>query len=627
MSNKVTYSSQENLITRQNNAEKAFLETFEKEEFTLDNPQLVVNPYLINPLCALVMFKTAEAVAPIITVKGKRNSREDISHTFPAATSHMLPVLGLYENFTNTIVISLPDGFSKDLTIKTGQLPLGVCRSLNIRTSMDYLQDNLMFMSPAGKNLPVAFDYKGDIRWMLTENTIFDIKRVANGNILTGSSRFAFMLYSTTGIIEMNLLGKVCKEFRLPGGYHHDQFEMDDGNVLVLTQDFHRGTVEDMCVLIDRKTGDILKTWDFKTFIPQDVGGSGSQDPRDWFHNNSVWYDKATHSIILAGRHQDAVVSINYDTSELNWIIGDPEGWPRDMVDKYFFTPVGDRKNFDWQYEQHAALVCPNGDIMCFDNGQYRSKNKDNYIKNRDNFSRGVRYRIDTEKMEIEQVWQYGKERGQEFYSPYIGSVEYYDEGHYMTHSGGIANQNGYAADLIGPLAAKADPLTEMRSITVEEKDGVVMYELESEGHFYRAEKLPLYHDGDNATFEPGQMLGKLDVTPEFDTVPDAVAVDEQPPASNGIVIEEDEDLIVFNATFEGGTLAMLCLEGKEKRHHYFINTSAIPYIAMCSGLFHETDDRIIKMKISKEGLKGKLAVKVIINEKKYDTGVAIFCP
>ena len=41
--------------------------------------------------------------------------------------------------------------------------------------------------------------------------------------------------------------------------------------------------------------------------------------------------------------------------------------------------------------------------------------------------------------MEIEQVWSYGKERGADFFSPYICNVEYYNEGHYMVHSGGIA--------------------------------------------------------------------------------------------------------------------------------------------------------------------------------------------
>lgn len=627
MSNKVSYTSQDHLITRQNKAEEVFLAEFEENDYTLENPYVVENPYLINPLCALLMFKTKDSVSPTVTVKGKRYAREDLSHSFPAAKVHMLPVLGLYEDFSNTVVVSLPDGSEKEITIQTGTLPESVCRCRNISTSADYLQDNFMFLTPAGKNLPTAYDYRGDIRWLLTENTMFDIKRARNGNILTGSSRFCRMPYNSTGLIELNLLGKIYKEYRLPGNYHHDQFEMENGNLLVLTQDFHRDTVEDMCVLIDRETGEILKSWDYKTFLPQDVGGSGSQDAHDWFHNNAVWYDKATHSLTFSGRHQDAIVNIDFDTGELNWIVGDPEGWPQDMVDKYFFTPVGDLENFDWQYEQHAALITPEGDVMCFDNGQYRAKKKENYIKNTENFSRGVRYKIDTDKMEIEQVWQYGKERGQEFFSPYICNVEYYAEGHYMIHSGGIGFENGVASDKLGAFLDPADPAVLLRSVTVEEKDGVVLYEMETEGNFYRAEKLTLYHAGDNATFGPGKLIGQLDVTPEFDTVPEAEEVNEQPDEWHNITIEEDEDRFVFHGKFEPGTLAMICLEGKEESHHYFINTSAFFYLAMCSGAFLEDDDRDIKMNISKVGLKGKFNIKLIINDKKYDSGVSVFCP
>ena len=66
-----------------------------------------------------------------------------------------------------------------------------------------------------------------------------------------------------SGIYEMTMVGKIVNEYTIPGGYHHDQFEMEDGNLLVLTEDLRSETVEDMCVLIDRETGEILKTWDW----------------------------------------------------------------------------------------------------------------------------------------------------------------------------------------------------------------------------------------------------------------------------------------------------------------------------------------------------------------------------
>ncbi len=626
MAHSVSYTHEEHLITIQNKAEAAFLAAFEAQKPTLDDAHVLLNPYTINPLGALILFVTETPLAATLTIHGKRNERENIVHEFAATTSHSIPVVGLYESFDNKVTVRLENGEEKTFTITTGALPEDICRCRNISTSLDYFGDNFMFLTPAGKNLPTAYDYAGDIRWLLTVNTMFDIKRLKNGNILTGSHRFSRMPYNATGMVELNLLGKIYKEYRMPGNYHHDQLEMEDGNLLVLTQDFSEGssTVEDMMALLDRETGEVLRTWDFKDFLPQNVGGSGSQDAHDWFHNNALWYDKATNSVTLSGRHQDAVVNIDYETNTLNWIVGDPEGWPEDMQ-KYFFKPVGDVANFDWQYEQHACLITPTGDVMCFDNGQYRAKSKENYIKNRNNFSRGVRYRIDTETMEIEQVWQYGKERGQEFFSPYICNVEYYDEGHYMVHSGGIAWVDGYASDSLGAFLDTTLDNTEICSKTIEEKDGIVLYELEVDGNFYRAEKLRPYHSGDNAAFGTGKLVGNLDITPTFCVIPEVEEVMELVPVEREIIITEEEDKMVIHGLYERGSLVMILLEGAET-HGYYINTAATNHLAMCSGAYLEDDDRAVKISISKLGLAGKYDIKIIVDDAKYQTGVSIFC-
>lgn len=119
----------------------------------------------------------------------------------------------------------------------------------------------------------------------------------------------------------------------------------------MLTYDAGSGTVEDTLVLLDKETGAILRKWDYKDVLPQyPTAGSGSQDEIDWFHNNAVWYDKRTNSLTLSGRHQDAVINTDYELDEngkckLNWILGDPEGWPEDMQ-KYFFKPVGECGQF-----------------------------------------------------------------------------------------------------------------------------------------------------------------------------------------------------------------------------------------------------------------------------------------
>ena len=89
---------------------------------------------------------------------------------------------------------------------------------------------------------------------------------------------------------------------------------------------------------------------------------------------------------------------------------------------------------------------------MMFDNGHYRSKSKGQLQQGERQLFQRVRYHIDREERTIRQVWQYGKERGADFFSPYICNVEYYDEGRYMVHSGGLPIKTGEPLEGLGSM-------------------------------------------------------------------------------------------------------------------------------------------------------------------------------
>ncbi|MBS3975488.1 MAG: aryl-sulfate sulfotransferase [Syntrophomonadaceae bacterium] len=612
------------IINVQDEAEKEFLKEYETGDFTFQNPYIKLNPYIIAPLTALVMFRTEEECEVRLTVKGKE-SAGDICHTFSRSKVHHIPVYGLYGDYNNTIILQMETGEEKVIQIQTEPLAKKVKLPTKIETSADYLKDNVIFVTPTSYAYDAAYDYKGDCRWYTTLNFVFDLKRISNGNLLLGSYRLVAPPYHTTGVIEMSLIGKVYKEYCLPGGYHHDQIEMEDGNFVILTQNFTRGTVEDMAVLVDRETGKILKEWDFQKVLPQTAGKSGSWTEHDWFHNNAVWYDKKTHSLTLSGRHQDIIINIDYETGELNWIIGDPEGWPEDFIKRYFFKPIGETE-FDWQYEQHACMILPDGDVFVFDNGHYRAKSPEKYIPAKDNFSRAVRYRINTNDMTIQQVWQYGKERGSEFFSPYICNVEYYGEGHYLVHSGGIVNYNGVASDKLASQYETNDPLVSLNSITVELRDDKVVYEMHLPANYYRAEKMPLYSNNERLVFGKGVQLGSLGVTEEFLTeIPDLEDTELMIPEKYKPQFALEEDRLAFKGSFEKGQVVMLVLDNNGERRQYYIPTTKKPFTAMCVGTFlQEDDERVVEYYISKEGLKGAYAIYLIVENKKYHTGLTV---
>ncbi len=605
---------EKHMIDQQFAAEQTYLKEFRSLRSSFEAPFVRLNPYLIPPLTAVIAFYTETKVPVTMTVAGLEPAG-NITKTFPPATEHVLPVLGLYPGKDNVVKLSLPDRRTQWVSITTAPLHKAVKLPDSIHTTAEYMDGQLMFVIPAMGALPAAYDYHGDCRWYCTESLTFAIKDLQNGRLSIGSSRLMEKPYYTTGLLEMDLVGKIYVEYRLPGGYHHDQFEMEDGNLLVLTECFQSGTVEDMCVLLDRNDGSILKTWDFKDILPQDASPSGSWSAHDWFHNNALWYDKNTDSITLSGRHQDVLINIDFETGNLNWILGDPEGWPKELTDNYFLKPVG---NLEWQYEQHACIITPDGDLMTFDNGHYRSKNPEHYRQGKDNYSRGVRYRIDWKNRTVQQIWQYGKERGCEFFSPYISNVDYYEDGHYLVHSGGIATLDGVTCEGVGSRRYFENKSVCLKSKTVELSDGKVVYEMCLNANYYRAKKRPLYREGLNLTLGEGRLLGTLGVTPEFCTIAETVGIEDSIPEKYQVLVTEERDRYTFRGTFEKGQLVMLVLDGgANNKHCYYISTSAQSFTAMCVGTF-QSSERMVDFKLNKCGLNGTYEVFLIVDDLMY---------
>ena len=585
--------------------------------YTLDDPNVVLNPYEISPLTALVIFETDEEVSPEVTIHGD-SDLTTYTHTFAKGTEHYLPIYGLYAGRENKVTIKCGDE-EKELTIKTDELPDDFILPTSVKKDESKLSNDLYFYTPSSSGYTAAYDVNGDVRWYLTESAIWEINRLDNGRLLVSTERLAEVPYYSTGLYEMDMLGKIYTEYSLPGGYHHDYYEIENGNLLVASDDFNNdsGTVEDYVVEIDRKTGNIVKTFDLKDILKMTDGKSENWIEYDWFHNNSVWYDKKTNSITLSGRHQDAVINIDYDTGKLNWILGDPEGWS-DEYQKYFFKPVGD--NFEWQWSQHAAMITPEGYVFLFDNGNNKSKNEKNYVKAEDSYSRGVMYKIDTDKMTIEQVWEYGKERGSDFYSPYISDVDYLDKNHYIVHSGGISYKDGKIQNQPAGLAG-SDTL---KSDTVELLDDEVIFEMVLPTNTYRVEKMNLYSDDE---FELGasKELGSLGVTDTEDekfTLMSNAKEQDDDYKSHDISIKKEKDRLAVTGTFKRGTEVKIILYKDMMEKIYNMRISTRPYTALCVDLGNnnDSDDLTVTKYINSDGLIGKYTIFIEIDGVIYQT-------
>ena len=606
--NEVKYVS--SLIEKQEKVE----DKFESDGYTFENPKVILNPYGNSPLTALVIFETEKEEEIKVTINGK-DELTTYSHTFDESKRHFLPIYGLYAGEENEVVLSLGDK-EKKLKIKTDKLPDDFILPTKVYKDEDKLNNDLYFLTPSSSGYMCAYDVNGDVRWYLDERAIWEINRLKNGHLLVSTERLVNTPYYSTGLYEMDMLGKIYTEYSLPGGYHHDYFEMENGNILVASDDFdnEEGTVEDYVIELDRDTGNIVKSFDLKDILNMEDGKSENWTNYDWFHNNSVWYDKKTNSITLSGRHQDIVVNIDYDSGELNWILGDNTNFSKEYQ-KYFFK----LEEGEWQWSQHAAMILPNGNVFLFDNGNNKSKNKNEYVKAEDSYSRGVIYEIDTENMTAKEVWEYGKERGSEFYSPYISDVDYIDDNHYIVHSGGISYKNGVIQNAPAGIA-NSDKLV---SDTVEILDDEVIFEMILPTNNYRVEKMSLY-DG-KFTLGKAKELGSLGMTlkddEKFVFMAGGKEIDDEY-KKHDIEITEEKDRLAVSGTFKKGSRVKVILYKDMMEYIYLMRVSKTPYTALCVDLGDEgTDEDIKAVKyINKEGLIGKYSIFIEIDGVLYKT-------
>ena len=119
--------------------------------YSLDNPNVIINPYGNSPLTGIAMFETSDYSEVSISVNG------DINYTFGKNKHHIIPIYGLYADYDNTIVLR-SENKEKVINIKTDKLPDDFGEVL--------YDGNYSFYND---NYPYASDSNGNVRWYLNK--------------------------------------------------------------------------------------------------------------------------------------------------------------------------------------------------------------------------------------------------------------------------------------------------------------------------------------------------------------------------------------------------------------------------------------------------------------------------
>lgn len=239
--------------------------------YTLDNPNIILDPYGISPLTAMILFETKEPEEVTITVKGK-DQDSTYTNTFKKDTKHNIPIYGLYPNTINEVTIQCGTT-NKTYQIETSPLPTDF-----ITEEIENNTNNLIFLS--SNNYIYALDNHNEVRWYLTKNTSKELAKLNSGNLLLELSDLE---NTSTNLVEIDLLGKIHKQYNLEIDYQGSFLETET-SLFILSKEL---------LEIDKQSGTILNE------IPLN----------DTYNNLS--YDPENENMILSNDMKSIALDLN----------------------------------------------------------------------------------------------------------------------------------------------------------------------------------------------------------------------------------------------------------------------------------------------------------------------------
>ena len=428
LDNEPTELKNDSIINGEYKIYQDILKEFKSKKYTVENPYVIVNPFYLSPQTALVLFKTDKKESVTVTIKGKHN--DDLTVNFEKSKEHILPIYGLYGEYTNTVIIKTSSGKEKKLEIKIDDSAPTEEYTV-LENKITNVNGEFYFGTSSLGTGNIAVDNYGEIRWWLNNGYTKGMTMLQNGHLLLSNTDKGPDVTSTSGVVEVDMLGFIYNNYEVEGGYHHDAYELKNGNLIILTTNLESDSVADYVVELDRKTGKIVKDWDLRKIVLKVDSDLLEEGEISWGWINSVYYDETNDALILSLRNQNSVISIDYKSSNINWILGEEKYWSSKFKD-YFIKGVGD--DFTYPMGQHSVSLTSDGKLSIFDNGYNAYKEETVSCKSlKNNASYAIVYNLNLKDKTATIDWKFG---GQEYFSYALSSFTAAANGHKVFNSG-----------------------------------------------------------------------------------------------------------------------------------------------------------------------------------------------
>tara|TARA_A100001037_G_scaffold306767_1_gene355199 strand:- start:2260 stop:3822 length:1563 start_codon:yes stop_codon:yes gene_type:complete len=262
-----------------------------------------------------------------------------------------------------------------------------------------------------------AYNSKGEIVWYFEADNNeqpYVMSKKENGNLVyiagfEGGTTSTGIVEITPDGKEVNRLDDICKPY---GPIHHEVLALPNNQIMYLSREIREVELPNK---IAKQEGDTIGIWDQnnnkneivwtifdhispmertpssnKTLPGNPIWGGCDRDRKveDWSHGNSIDIG-FRGNVIVSLAHLNQIISISPDFKNIEWRLG---GEGSD------FEFINTRDKF---YHQHTATQLDNGNILLFDNGNFRPSDEGGQ------YSRALELRLDIDNMIATNVWEF----------------------------------------------------------------------------------------------------------------------------------------------------------------------------------------------------------------------------
>lgn len=399
-------------------SESGVLEKDSNQSIFITNYEIPVDLSLVRSVAFKIEPKfgtVAEPFGGVFSASYFKNNGYD------KATSIVVPVYGMYSNYDNTIdfKITFNDG-----SVASFKKALYVPEYKNLNHKLEKLDTTdqieggnkvsfsyFAMQSKTSQGMVIA-DVDGNIRWVFNE---LEQDKVANRSGLFFNGEFVRQRKSDLVIQTLTGVQRVVPiKTNIERMYPNHEISIGKTGIFTCISGYIDGVRkrESVVIEVNPNTGEVIHTWDLGEILTKAIvdGGESPDDfvgkgiVRDWFHMNSVIYDKSDDSIIVSSR-ENFVIKLDYKTGDIKWIFGDETKMWGQYASLMAFAistkdipPIG----------QHSLSIEKNGDLLMFNNGHESEHQPDHKLTGESLATSLVTaYKVDSENKTADLTWSY----------------------------------------------------------------------------------------------------------------------------------------------------------------------------------------------------------------------------